>query len=101
MRDRTGTQRHVRATVTHALDGLAAPFVHARVTRVRAHRPWPMPRRPGVMGKTWTDLLFAHWEVDPAFLRQAVPAQLDLDTFAARAWIAVTPFVVRNLRVRL
>src|SRR3954465_15281844 len=100
MRDRTGTQLHVRATVTQALDALAAPFVHARVTRVRDHRPWPMPRRPWVMGQTWRELLFAHWDVAPATLRRAVPAQLELDTFDGRAWIAVTPFVVRNLRVR-
>src|SRR3954451_20043455 len=97
-----GTQSaHVRATATQALDALAAPFVHARLTRVRDHRPWPMPRRPWVMGQTWRDLLFAHWDVAPATLRQAVPAQLELDTFDGRAWIAVTPFVVRNLRVRL
>ena len=28
-----------------------------------AHRPWPLPRRPWVMGQTWHDLLFAHWAV--------------------------------------
>jgi uncharacterized protein YqjF (DUF2071 family) len=91
----------VRAIVTQALDALTAPFTHARVTRVRDHRPWPMPRRPWVMGQTWRDLLFAHWDVTPATLRRAVPAQLELDTFDDRAWIAVTPFIVRNLRVRL
>jgi uncharacterized protein len=53
------------------------------------------------MGQTWRDLLFAHWDVTPATLRAAVPAQMELDTFDGRAWIAVTPFVVRNLRVRL
>ena len=60
-----------------------------------------MPRRPWVMGQTWRDLLFAHWDVASATVRRAVPAQLELDTFDGRAWVAVTPFVVRNLRVRL
>jgi uncharacterized protein YqjF (DUF2071 family) len=84
-----------------ALDLLAAPFVHGQVTRRRDHRPWPLPRSPWVMGQTWNDLLFAHWEVAPARLAAVVPPQLPLDTFAGRAWIGVTPFTVRNLRLRL
>jgi len=53
------------------------------------------------MAQTWTDLLFAHWEVAPHALEAVVPPQLSLDTFEGRAWIAVTPFGVRNLRLRL
>lgn len=53
------------------------------------------------MAQTWTDLLFAHWEVAPHALEAVVPPQLPLDTFEGRAWIAVTPFGVRNLRLRL
>jgi uncharacterized protein YqjF (DUF2071 family) len=60
-----------------------------------------MPRRPWVMAQTWMDLLFAHWSLPPQALSAIVPAQLPLDTFDGRAWIAVTPFAVRNLRVRL
>jgi uncharacterized protein YqjF (DUF2071 family) len=84
-----------------ALDLLASPLVHGRAARARDHRPWPAPRRPWVMGQTWTDLLFAHWPVDPAALREAVPAQLPLDTFDGAAWVGVTPFAVRNLRARV
>ena len=83
-----------------AFDLLASPLVQGRVTRVRTHRPWPLPRRPWVMGQTWTHLLFAHWSVAPELLGQVVPAQLPLDTFHGRAWVAVTPFGVRNLRAR-
>jgi len=53
------------------------------------------------MGQTWTDLLFAHWSVAPETLAGVVPEQLALDTYDGRAWIGVTPFAVRNLRVRL
>ena len=83
------------------LDALAAPVTQGRVTRKREHRPWPLPRRPWVMGQTWTDLLFAHWRVAPAALEPVVPAELPLDRFEGDAWISVTPFGVRNVRPRL
>jgi uncharacterized protein YqjF (DUF2071 family) len=53
------------------------------------------------MAQTWTDLLFAHWSVAPEALEGIVPPELPLDTFDGRAWVGVTPFAVRNLRVRL
>jgi uncharacterized protein YqjF (DUF2071 family) len=52
------------------------------------------------MAQTWTDLLFAHWSLAPEALRGVVPEQLSLDTFDGQAWLAVTPFAVRNLRLR-
>ncbi|HEX7299613.1 MAG TPA: DUF2071 domain-containing protein [Solirubrobacteraceae bacterium] len=87
--------------IADAVDLLAAPCAQGRVTRIREHRPWPLPRSPWVMGQTWTDLLFAHWDVAPASVQAAVPPQLPLDTHDGRAWIGVTPFRVRNLRLRL
>ena len=65
-----------------------------------AHRPWPVPKGPWVMGQTWQDLLFAHWRVDEALLREHVPPQIPIDTFEGEAWIAVTPFVVTGARAR-
>jgi uncharacterized protein len=88
------------ACIANSLDLLFSPIVHERVTRIRAHRPWPLPGRSWVMAQTWTDLLFAHWSVAPDILRAVLPPQLPLDTFDGRAWIAVTPFGVRNLRLR-
>ena len=87
--------------IAAALDLLAAPVAQGRVTRIRAHRPWPLPRSPWLMGQTWTNLLFAHWSVAPALLQGVVPAELALDTHDGRAWIGVTSFRVRNLRLRL
>jgi uncharacterized protein YqjF (DUF2071 family) len=86
--------------VANGLDLLLSPVVHERVTGICAHRPWPLPERSWVMAQTWTDLLFAHWSVTPQVLRAIVPPQLPLDTFDGRAWIGVTPFGVRNLRLR-
>jgi uncharacterized protein YqjF (DUF2071 family) len=86
--------------VADGLDLLASPLMQERVTCVAEHRPWPMPAGSWVMAQTWTDLLFAHWSVAPAMLDSLVPPQLPLDTFDGRAWIAVTPFGVRNTRLR-
>jgi uncharacterized protein YqjF (DUF2071 family) len=86
--------------VMDGLDLLASPLMQERVTRTTDHRPWPIPGRSWMMAQTWTDLLFAHWSVAPAALDSVVPPQLPLDTLDGRAWIAVTPFGVRNTRLR-
>ena len=92
-----------------ALPGEAAVSAVGRGTDARAqasvldetdHRPWPVPDRPWLQGQTWCDLLFAHWPVDPDLLRPAVPADIPLDTYEGKAWIGITPFEVRGLRVR-
>ncbi|MBV9367269.1 MAG: DUF2071 domain-containing protein [Solirubrobacterales bacterium] len=81
-------------------DLLVSPLVHARAARVSEHRPWPAPARSWVMAQSWMDLLFAHWTVSPEALRRTVPPPLELQTFEGQAWIGVTPFEVRNLRLR-
>jgi uncharacterized protein YqjF (DUF2071 family) len=52
------------------------------------------------MGQTWADLLFAHWRVAEEALRPVVPPQLPIDTYDGSAWIGITPFCVRGLRLR-
>jgi uncharacterized protein YqjF (DUF2071 family) len=52
------------------------------------------------MKQTWTDLLFAHWPIDPGLLRPRVPNELPLDTFDGRCWIAVAPFRMSGIRAR-
>jgi uncharacterized protein YqjF (DUF2071 family) len=64
------------------------------------HRPWPLPPEPWLMGQTWVELLFAHWPLAPEQLEPVLPPQLPLDTYEGSAWIGVTPFEVRNLRLR-
>jgi len=51
------------------------------------------------MGQTWVDLLFAHWAVPEPALRAVVPPQLPLDTYDGQAWLGITPFTVRGLRL--
>ena len=87
------------------LDALAqalspAARCQARSLEETAHRPWEVPERPWFMGQTWERLLFAHWSVEPERLARAVPPQLPLDVVDGKAWIAVTPFQVKGLRVR-
>ncbi|MBV8049773.1 MAG: DUF2071 domain-containing protein [Acidobacteriaceae bacterium] len=52
------------------------------------------------MTQTWNDLLFAHWPVEPDSLRPLVPAQLMLDQFEGKCWVAVAPFHMTNVRGR-
>ena len=75
-------------------------FRQRAVLAETAHRPWPLPRGPWLMGQTWDDLLFAHWRVPGEALREVVPAELPLDTYDGSAWVGVTPFCVRGLRLR-
>jgi len=64
------------------------------------HRPWQMPKGHWVMAQTWHDLLFAHWPVNAAVLRNKIPAQLEIDRFGDFAWIAVVPFRMTGVRLR-
>src|SRR4051794_37225441 len=68
--------------------------------RAIAHRPWPLPDAPWVMGQTWDDLLFCHWPVAADALARHVPASLPLDTYDGAAWISITPFEVIGTRAR-
>ena len=65
-----------------------------------AHRPWPMPRAPWLMTQSWNNLLFAHWRVDAAQMRRAVPEPFDLDLFDGEAWLGMVPFYMTNVGVR-
>jgi uncharacterized protein YqjF (DUF2071 family) len=64
------------------------------------HRPWPLPRRGWTLGQTWEDLLFAHWKVPAADVREQVPAGLEVETFDGSAWVGIAPFRLSGLRAR-
>jgi uncharacterized protein len=65
------------------------------------HRPWPLPGGSWLQGQTWCDLLFAHWRVPEEQLRRAVPPSLPLHLYDdGSAWLGITPFVVKGLRLR-
>ena len=71
-----------------------------RILNITDHRPWPMPSSPWVMTQTWHDLLFAHWPVDAAMLREKIPPGFELDVFDGQAWVAVVPFHMSNVAPR-
>ena len=64
------------------------------------HRPWPLPSRGWVLGQTWEELLFAHWRVPAAEVRQHLPDGLEVDEHDGSAWVGVTPFRLTGLRGR-
>lgn len=65
-----------------------------------SHRPWPLRGLPWVLQMSWENLAFLHWPLPPEALRPLIPSSLELDTFEGNAWIAVTPFVMNNVRLR-
>lgn len=70
------------------------------IVNITAHRPWPMPSSPWVMTQTWNDLLFAHWPVDAAALREKIPNGFELDEFDGQAWLGIVPFYMTNVSPR-
>lgn len=70
------------------------------IVKSTAHRPWPMPAAPWLMTQTWNDLLFAHWPVDAAEMRRAVPNAFDLDLFDGVTWLGIVPFYMTNVGIR-
>jgi uncharacterized protein len=83
------------------LRDLAASVRQGNAQSEAEHRPWPLPDRAWLMGQSWYDLLFAHWRVDAAQLRDVLPPGLEPEEIDGSAWIGVTPFEVRALRLRL
>src|SRR3954470_6934704 len=75
------------------------PFNY-EILDITSHRPWPMPSAPWVMTQTWNDLLFAHWPVDRASLKEKIPAGFELDEFEGQAWVGVVPFHMTNVAPR-
>jgi uncharacterized protein len=80
--------------------GLLATEIPRQRASVRetAHRPWPLPARPWLMGQTWYQLLFAHWALPREVVRPLVAEPLRLDERDGHAWLGITPFVVGGLR---
>jgi uncharacterized protein len=77
-----------------------APVRQASTLQESAHRPWPLPQRPWVMGQTWDDLLFIHYRVPLGQLSSLVPDGLEVQEHSGSGWLGVTPFVVTGLRAR-
>ena len=70
------------------------------LTEQADHRPWPLPAKRWVMTMSWLDLLFAHWQIEPAELRARIPEGLELDTYDGRAYLGVVPFRMEKVGPR-
>jgi len=64
-----------------------------------AERPWPVPSAAPAMRMTWSELLFAHWPMEPDVVARTLPTGLELDTFGGVAWLGVVPFRMSNVRL--
>lgn len=53
------------------------------------------------MEQRWFDLLFMHWPVKVAALRDLIPSVFEIDTFDGTAWLGVVPFAMNNIHFKL
>jgi len=59
-------------------------------------RQRPLGRSAG--RQRWSDLLFAHWEVEPSAVQATLPAGLHVDTHEGRAFLGIVPFFMDRIR---
>jgi uncharacterized protein YqjF (DUF2071 family) len=59
------------------------------------------PQGTPVMYQTWSDLLFLHWEWDPAELQATLPLGLYIDTFGGKAYVGLIPFRMTDVRASI
>ena len=69
-------------------------------TKVGIAMSAPRPAGRWAMRMTWRHLLFMHWPVDPEHVQSLLPASLEVETFAGRAWVGLIPFLMENVRQR-
>jgi hypothetical protein len=50
---------------------------------------------------TWSELLFAHWAIEPDVVAKLLPAGVTLDTREGKAWVGVVPFSMSGVAPRL
>lgn len=53
-----------------------------------------------VLSMGWEHLLFAHWDVEPSVVGDALPAGVEPDTYDGRAYLGVVSFVMNDIRPR-
>jgi uncharacterized protein YqjF (DUF2071 family) len=66
----------------------------------RTDRTWPLPKKPWVIRMTWSELLFAHWPVNPQTVASLLPKGVEPDTRDGDAWVGVVPFLMSNVALR-
>ena len=56
------------------------------------------PTRLPIGYQRWSNLLFAHWEIDPAQIQASLPSGLYVDSFQGRAFLGIVPFFMDRVR---
>ena len=87
-----GIQISITASTTLGATPVRKPDMDAR--RAMQQEPQAAP----VMYQTWSDLLFLHWEWDPAELQTTLPPGLFIDTFGEKAYVGLVPFRMEDVR---
>jgi uncharacterized protein YqjF (DUF2071 family) len=64
------------------------------------HRYYPLPGKPWKYFQRWKDVLMLHWQINPEYLAEMLPAGITLDTYDGKAWISLVVFVFDVLRLR-
>ncbi len=49
------------------------------------------------MRMTWSELLFAHWQVEPEKVQALLPDGVTLDSRDGMSWVGVVPFLMSNI----
>src|SRR6266536_601194 len=61
--------------------------------QIVAARPDHTGSRPlWLLAQHWSDLLFAHWPVDPGDLARCLPAEVEPDLHEGEAWLGIVAF---------
>src|SRR6476646_375708 len=79
----------------------ATKVTTARITRPDIEARRALQREPAatpVIYQTWSDLLFLHWEWDPAEIQATLPPGLYVDTYGEKAYVGVIPFRMTDVR---
>ena len=91
-------RREVQVTVETTETTTIAPTL-AELPSIEARKTLQQePLNTPVMYQTWRDLLFLHWEWDPAEIQATLPPGLYVDTYGSKAYVAVTPFFMNDVR---
>ncbi len=69
-----------------------------QILKQTEHRPWDLPSTPWLYYQEWNEVLFMHWEIEPEFLFEHLPENIELDLFNQKAWISLVPFTMEKIR---
>jgi uncharacterized protein YqjF (DUF2071 family) len=98
MQNENGAEVQVRVEATISTRTIIAP-TQVEPPSIETRKALQQePSGTPVMYQTWRDLLFLHWEWDAAEIQALLPPGLYVDTYGEKAYVAVTPFFMSDVR---